>query len=71
MVRFWHVPKTGIVLPIFATYFSSLVLGLLMLAWVVVRTMKEQRAHFAGEVDMEAKAARDLSSADVVGGGAS
>jgi hypothetical protein len=58
MVRFWHAPKNGIVLRIFATYVSSLVLGVLMLAWVALSTVEEQRAVCAGEFDMDAKEAR-------------
>lgn len=44
MLRFWHVPKTGVVLGIFVTYVFSLVLGVLMLVWVVVRTVRDQIA---------------------------
>lgn len=44
MVRFWHVPKSGIVLGIFAMYVFSLGLGVLMLIWVVLRTVHEQKA---------------------------
>jgi hypothetical protein len=71
MVRFWHVPKNGVVLREFVMYVFSLVLGVVMLVWVIVRTVKEPRAERASEFDMEAKAARDLSSANVLGGGVS
>ena len=46
MVRFWHVPKEGVVKRIFATYVSSLVAGLLLLIWVVLRTMHDERTFF-------------------------
>lgn len=58
MVRFWHVPKNGVVLRIFATYVSSMVLGVVMLAWVVLRTLSEQRADRAREFDLDIKEAR-------------
>jgi len=47
MLRFWHVPKTG-VLGVFATYVFSLIFGAVMLIWVVLNTVKEQRAKRAG-----------------------
>lgn len=40
MVRFWHVPKNGTDLAIFLFYVGSLVAGLLLLAWVGLRTIK-------------------------------
>ncbi len=55
MVRFWDVPKDGIVLGIFAIYVFSLGLGVLMLIWVVLRTVHEQKAEYASEIDLEAK----------------
>jgi len=51
MVRFWHVRKNGIVLGIFAIYVFSLGLGVLMLIWVVLRTVHEQKAEYASEID--------------------
>jgi len=50
MVRFWHVPKNGVVLAIFRMYVTSLVLGLVFLTWVVVRTLKENRIAPVGEL---------------------
>ena len=44
MVRFWHVQKTGVVLGIFATYVFSLIFGVVMLGWVVLRTVRDRRA---------------------------
>jgi len=57
MLRFWHVPKSGTVLRIFATYVFLLVLGILMLAWVVLRTMKDQRTEYVSEFSVDANAA--------------
>jgi hypothetical protein len=51
MVRFWHIRKNGIVLGIFAIYVFSLGLGVLMLIWVVLRTVHEQKAEYASEID--------------------
>ena len=48
MVRFWHVSKNGFVLVIFRMYVVSLVVGPLLLAWVVLRTIKHQPAADAG-----------------------
>lgn len=58
MVRFWHIPKEGIVLRIFMTYMFSLVLGVWMLAWVIVRTVKERTGECASAIDMDAREAR-------------
>jgi hypothetical protein len=44
MVRFWHVPKQGVVLTIFRIYVTSLFLGLVFLTWAVVRTLMEYRS---------------------------
>jgi len=60
MVRFWRVPKNGVVLGIFVTYVSSLVLGLAFLAWAVFRTVKEQRTEQAGEFRLDSTAARTI-----------
>src|SRR5271166_1241724 len=57
MLRFWHVPKDGVVLGIFAIYVFLLVLGVLMLIWVALRTVKEQRAERAREFSIDAKEA--------------
>lgn len=48
MVRFWHVPKPDVVRRIFTTYVSCLVAGVLLLIWVVLRTMQDKRTAFAG-----------------------
>ena len=52
MVRFWHVPKQGVVFRIFATYAFCLILGVALLIWVVVRTVKDQRSETAGELKL-------------------
>ena len=58
MLRFWHIPKNGVVFRLFATYVSSLALGILMLGWVILRTVKEQRAEAAREFEIDLKIAR-------------
>jgi hypothetical protein len=61
MLRFWHVPKSGVVLRIFATYVSSLILGVLLLAWVIVRTAREEReAGYANRFALDANEARTI-----------
>jgi hypothetical protein len=50
MLRFWHVPKQGVVFRLFATYVFSLVIGVSLLLWVVVRTAKDQRSESTGEL---------------------
>jgi hypothetical protein len=50
MVRFWHVPKNGVVLTIFRMYVTSLLIGLVLLTWVVVRTLREDRNAPVGEL---------------------
>ena len=40
VVRFWDVPKSGVVLVVFLVYVGSLAVGLLSLTWVVLRTIK-------------------------------
>jgi len=62
MVRFWHVPKNGVVLRIFASYLFSLVLGILMLGWVALRTVRDQRAESVREFDLDGKVARTACS---------
>jgi len=57
MVRFWHIPKSGVVLRIFVVDVFSLVFGVLMLIWVTLRTVKEQRAERAREFNIDAKEA--------------
>jgi hypothetical protein len=57
MVHFWRVPKNGIVLRVFVAYVSSLVLGVLLLTWVVLRTVKEQRTGRVGEFSLDTKEA--------------
>ena len=58
MVRLWHVSKNGVVLRIFAIYFSSLILGVLMVGWVILRSVKEQRAEPVREFEIDLKEAR-------------
>lgn len=58
MLRSWHVPKSGVVLRIFVTYVFSLVLGTLLLAWVVVRTVKDQRARHIGDFSLNSAEVR-------------
>ena len=58
MLRFWHVPKNGIVMAIFLLYVGSLVVGLLSLAWVALRTIKHQPVADAGDLAFVANEAR-------------
>ena len=58
MLRFWHVPKNGIVMAIFLLYLGSLVVGLLLLVWVVVRTIKHQPVAATGDLALVANEAR-------------
>jgi hypothetical protein len=58
MVRFWDVPKNGAVLVIFLLYVSSLVVGLLLLTWVALRTIKHQPVADAAELAVVADEAR-------------
>ena len=58
MVRLWNVPKNGAVLVIFLLYVGSLVLGLLLLTWVVVRTIKHQPGADAGQLAVTVNEAR-------------
>ncbi len=57
MVRFWHVPKQGVVARIFATYVSCLALGILLLAWVGLRTKQDERTWSAKGEDRTFEAA--------------
>jgi hypothetical protein len=57
-LRFWHISKNGVVLRIFAMYVSLLVLGVLMLTWVALRTVNEQRAESAAAFSLDAEEAR-------------
>lgn len=52
MLRFWHAPKPGVVFRIFAAYVFSLVLGVALLIWVFVRTVKDQRSEIASELKL-------------------
>jgi hypothetical protein len=54
IVRFWRVPKNGVVLRIFITYVCSLILGVLLLGLVIVRTVKEARTERASELTLNA-----------------
>jgi hypothetical protein len=58
MLRFWHVPKNGTVLVIFLLYVGSLAVGLLLLAWVGLRTVKHQPVADAGDLAFAAHEAR-------------
>src|ERR1035437_5989742 len=49
MLRSWHVPLRGTALVIFIMYVGSAISGLLLLAWVICRTVKERREDAAGE----------------------
>ncbi len=42
MVRFWHVPTQGVVTVIFVTYLSSFILGIGLLVWVGIRTLRDE-----------------------------
>jgi hypothetical protein len=44
MIRFWHAPKSGVVLRIFMTYLCSLILGVLLLVLLALLSIKEQYA---------------------------
>lgn len=57
MLQFWHVLKNGVVLGIFVTYVFSLVVGVVLLSWVVFRTVDEQSADRAGEFSLDVKKA--------------
>lgn len=51
MIRFWRVPKQGVVQRIFAMYVLSLVAGILLLIWEVFRTVRDERAWFLKRED--------------------
>jgi hypothetical protein len=54
LVRFWKVPKTRTVLRIFIIYLGFLVIGILLLAWAILRTMKEEQAGGISETELSA-----------------
>ena len=58
MLRFWRVPKTGVVLRLFSTYLILLMLGVLLLIWVVLRTIKDQRVRTPDDFALVANQAR-------------
>jgi hypothetical protein len=58
MVRFWDVRKNGVILMIFLVYVGSLVVGLLLLTWVALRTIKHQPVADVGELAAAANEAR-------------
>ena len=58
MVRFWDVRKNGVILMIFLVYVGSLVVGLLLLTWVALRTIKHQPVADAAELAVAANEAR-------------
>jgi hypothetical protein len=43
LLRLWGVPKQGTALKIFTLYLSCLILGIALLTWVVVRSVRDQR----------------------------
>jgi len=45
LLRFWHIPKSGVAVGIFDTYVFSLLLGVVLLAWAILRTARDQRAY--------------------------
>ena len=53
LVRLWHLPKNGVVPGIFITYVGSLVVGVVLLSWVVLRTVNEQVADRDGEFRLD------------------
>lgn len=57
MVRFWNAPKPGVLLVVFRMYVISLLLGLLLLTWAVVRTLMEYRRSPIGELAAVAEGA--------------
>ena len=48
MLRFWNFPKSGADAVIFHMYVASLVIGVLLLAWVIVRVAREPQ-HFVDD----------------------
>jgi len=54
MVRFWHVSKNGFVLRVFAMYLVLLFVGVAMLAWVILKSVKERKSGYAGEFESHA-----------------
>ena len=58
LLRFWRAPKTGVVLPLFSTYLILLMLGVLLLIWVVLRTIKDQRVRTPDDFALVANQAR-------------
>jgi hypothetical protein len=58
MVHHWRAPKSGIVLVAFLMYLGSLVVGVLLLTWVVLRTIKHQQVADAGELAVTVNEAR-------------
>ncbi len=52
MLRFWNAPKPGVVMRVFATYVFCLVLGVALLIWVGVRTVKDQRSETTAELKL-------------------
>ena len=54
LVRFWHVPKTGLVMRLFVMYLLSLIAGVSLLAGVFLGTVKEQRTESAADFALDA-----------------
>ena len=52
-MRLWHLPKNDVVLGIFITYVTSLDVGVVLLSWVVLRSVNEQAADRAGEFSLD------------------
>jgi hypothetical protein len=57
MLRLWGVSKSGTIQMIFRMCQGSLVAGVLLLTWVWLRTVKEQRVPIVGDPAVEAKEA--------------
>ncbi len=55
MLHLWHVPKNRTVSIIFSIYVGSLLLGPLLLAWAIVRILKEERVAVADELAVVAQ----------------
>ncbi len=52
MLRFWRVPKNGVVLRLFSTYVLFLMVGILGLIWVVLMTIQDQQVRTIGDLEL-------------------
>jgi len=49
MLRFWRVPKQGVVFNLFMLYVLSLVVGIASSVWVVMKTLRDEKYYAAAE----------------------